>query len=111
MPGPCATSAKIRICSISSASRLIKAPVHFGESTMVAFRKRFSEEDLTAINEMIIAEKGNQMMIPMMSRKVRRPSQADGPEEGEGYSHEGTLILDATCAPADIRYPQDLKAC
>mgnify|MGYP000016374669 FL=1 len=81
----------------------------FGESTMVAFRKRFSEEDLTAINEMIIAEKGKSDDDSHDEPKGTPPSQADGPEEGEGYSHEGTLILDATCAPADIRYPQDLS--
>jgi len=36
-------------------------------------------------------------------------SHADRADKGNGHPHEGTLILDATCAPANIRYPQDLS--
>lgn len=66
----------------------------FGESTMVAFRKRFTEEELTQINEWILA-----------ARK-KTPSDDEPPKSGE---NKGTLMLDATCAPADITYPQDLN--
>jgi hypothetical protein len=60
----------------------------FGASTMVAFRKRFSEEEMAEILEMAIP-------------KPQPPENGD-PRNG------GTLILDAACCPADIAYPQDI---
>ena len=82
-----------------------KAP--FDPSLMTHFRKRFSLEALKAINEKIcqIERKDNDDEPP-----------AQGPAEtGEQSSkqekpkNKGKLILDATCAPADIRYPSDLS--
>ncbi|MCK9912586.1 IS5/IS1182 family transposase, partial [Microbacteriaceae bacterium K1510] len=35
-------------------------------------------------------------------------AKQDGTSE-KTPSHKGTLMLDATCAPADISYPTDLK--
>jgi hypothetical protein len=60
----------------------------FGASTMVAFRKRFSEEDIAEILEMTIP----------------KPE----PPEDEDPPNGGTLIMDASCCPADIAYPQDI---
>ena len=60
----------------------------FGASTLVAFRKRITPEMLAEINEMII------------------PENESGPDDGE---NGGTLILDATCVPADISFPQDIR--
>lgn len=64
----------------------------FGASTMVAFRKRFSEEELAEYYEVGI------------------PSAEDG-EDGEDTNppNDGTMMLDATCCPADIAYPQDVN--
>lgn len=66
----------------------------FGESTMVSFRKRFDEQTLVEINEMLAVDqsKGN-----------------NDEDQNDDVSNGGTLILDATCAPADVRYPQDLS--
>jgi hypothetical protein len=61
----------------------------FGASTMVEFRRRFSEADIAAILEASIPK--------------AEPSEEDDPANG------GTLILNATCCPADIAYPQDLN--
>jgi hypothetical protein len=61
----------------------------FGASTMAQFRKRFSEEDIAAILEMSIPH-------------------PEPPEDGDSPSG-GTLMLDATCYPADIAYPQDIN--
>ena len=61
----------------------------FGASTLVAFRKRFSEEDIMRINDRIIKD-----------------AEDDG---GDDDSAGGTLIVDATVAPSDITYPQDVK--
>jgi len=62
----------------------------FGASTMVAFRKRFSEEDLAEILELTIAKE-------------------DDTDNDENPREDGTLIMDATCCPADIAYPQDVN--
>ena len=67
----------------------------FGASTLVAFRKRFSEEDMAAILE---------ASIPQQEKKEVRNDGGDSePPNG------GTLVLDATCCPADIAYPQDVN--
>lgn len=43
-----------------------------------------------------------------MCRRAAKPEEGppDGPGDDDG-PHGGTLILDATCAPADIAYPTD----
>lgn len=61
----------------------------FGASTMVAFRKRFSDADLAEILEMTIPKEES--------------DDDNDPSDG------GTLIMDATCCPADISYPQDVN--
>lgn len=61
----------------------------FGASTMVEFRKRFSEEEITEILE---------MSIP----KAEPPEDDDPP-------NKGTLLMDATCCPADVAFPQDIN--
>ncbi len=98
-----------------------KAP--FDPSMMVHFRKRFSEEDLKRINE-LIAERGKAMVIEAMS-SLQDDDDSDDPgahagtqislddlvkpadwPEGKNW---GTLTIDGSCTPADITYPTDLK--
>ena len=70
----------------------------FDASLMVYFRKRLTPEILGEINEMILAQ----------AEKKQKPPQP--PNDGEvdpEPSNQGTLIVDATCAPQNIRYPQD----
>ncbi len=67
-------------------------PCPFGASTLVAFRKRFSEEDIAAILE----------------ASVPKEEEKDDTDDGNDPPNSGTLILDATCCPADIAYPQDV---
>ena len=87
----------------------------FDASMMTHFRKRISPEMIRRINDLVFASEAVAAM--------------DNPEEEEGedsveqeYSNEptsskptegaaknrGTLILDATCCPADIHYPTDV---
>lgn len=63
-------------------------PCPFGASTLVAFRKRFSEEDLAAILEASVpkAETGKQ----------------DDSDDGNDPPNSGTLILDATSLSASL---------
>lgn len=65
----------------------------FDSSKMVAFRRRFPAEAMAEINEAIIQRQ---------SKEDDSSSSDDDPP-----SNHGTLILDATCAPADIHYPTD----
>ena len=76
----------------------------FDASSMVHFRKRLSSEILIEINELILKpiEDGAD------------DSQADDNDNSDdndasGSKNEGTLILDATCAPSEIKFPQDTE--
>ena len=97
-----------------------KAP--FDPSMMVHFRKRFTEEDLNRINE-LIAERGKALVLEAVASLPDDDSDdsdaglceqislddfvkpADWPED----KNWGTLTIDASCTPADITYPTDLK--
>ena len=59
----------------------------FDPSMMVHFRMKISEETVSKINEEIFLKK-NEIAE-------------------EGVTNKGTVIVDATCAPQDIRYPND----
>jgi hypothetical protein len=65
---------------------------------MVYFRKRLPEDIVDEINEIVINE--------AMS-KLEEPS--DLPDDDTPLEPEGQLIVDSTCAPQNIRYPQDLS--
>ena len=69
----------------------IEAP--FDTSLMTYFRKRVTPEILKEINEIICK-----------SQDKKPPTSGGGKS-----SNKGKLILDATVAPADIRYPTDVS--
>ena len=66
----------------------------FDSSLMVWFRKRLSAKVLSEIND-------------EMCRRAAQPEEEQPDESGDDEPRGGTLILDATCAPADISYPTD----
>lgn len=70
----------------------------FDASSMVHFRKRLTPEVLAQINEMVIQE---------AQKTEDNDNQDDNKPDGGGNS--GTIIVDATCAPSNIRYPQDVS--
>lgn len=67
-----------------------KEPFH--PTMFVHFRKRISNEMLGKVNEAI-------------HKKARPSDDDDDPSPG----NKGKLLIDATCAPADITFPTDLK--
>lgn len=71
--------------------------IPFDPSLFVHFRKRFSPEDLSAINESILRK----------ARPKNDSSSSDDDNDSEG-GNSGKLLIDATCAPADVTYPTDL---
>lgn len=68
----------------------------FDPSLMVYFRKRLTPEILGEINEMII-------------RNSETEEKSDNDDESNPPSNSGTMIVDATCAPSQIKYPQDTE--
>lgn len=86
----------------------------FDPSSMVYFRKRFDAETLKKINEKICLDRkkkstgkddDNDSMPPASGTNHSKEAKAEKPEE----EHQGKLLLDATCTPADIRFPTDLS--
>ncbi len=77
----------------------------FDASTLVLFRKRISAEMLMEVNEYLLAHKDDD------SNNNTPPSSGNLPENDANKedTNKGTLTLDATCAPANIRYPQDIS--
>ena len=67
----------------------------FDSSMMVYFRKRFPSEKVEAINKRMFVE-----------RKEKNENDSD---DEPPAPNRGKLVLDATCAPSDIRYPSDLS--
>ena len=85
----------------------------FEASSMVNFRKRLTPEIIAEINEMIIQE--------------AQKNEADDDHNGSDDDHNGscnsdqsknmadekqnsgTMIVDATCAPQNIKFPQDIE--
>ena len=75
----------------------------FDPSMMVHFRKRLSGPIMQEINELICLEKKPK------KPDDHGPDDKNGPGGDSGKKNRGRLIIDATCAPADIRYPTDLS--
>ena len=76
----------------------------FDPSLMVYFRKRLTPEILGEINEMIVRD-AKERQVKETEAKEDNDSD-NGPGTG---GNSGTMIVDATCAPSNIRYPQDVS--
>ena len=99
-------------------------------SLLTYFRKRFTADELKQWNHKIISQHNGEQESQVQAQ-VEEPTPdptpvaaaADDPEsvpaaesdedkredKDSGASNHGTLILDATCAPADIQYPTDVR--
>ena len=74
----------------------------FDPSLMVYFRKRLTPEVLGEINEMILRD--------AKERQAKESKDDDNSDDAPGKGgNSGTMIVDATCAPSHIRYPQDVS--
>lgn len=65
----------------------------FDSSSMVYFRKRLTPEILGDINEMILS--------------LNKAEEETEDKDDNNNGNSGTMIVDATCAPSRIKYPQD----
>lgn len=86
----------------------------FDPSMMVYFRKRLPESVINDCNERIVR---HGLAVIRSTESDNDEGTGGGSSTGEGSSDEppmpaanqGTLLIDATCAPVDIRYPTDLS--
>jgi hypothetical protein len=95
--------------------------VPFDPSLMVHFRKRFTSDVLSGINEKLIASakkreqaksdkksKDNEPAAPDKTAESRTTGDAPTAASSETTTPvKGTLMVDATCAPSYIKYPTD----
>lgn len=72
----------------------------FDASTLVLFRKRITSEMLIEANNYILNHKDDDNPPP---------TDSGSGNNGSTPSNKGTLTLDATAAPVNIRYPQDVS--
>ena len=88
----------------------------FDPSMMTRFRQRITPEMLAWVNDQIIGRKAEEEGDKKDSNNDSGDSgndgdggQADENHNGEkkAEKNEGTIILDATCAPQNIRFPTD----
>jgi hypothetical protein len=81
-----------------------KYEIPFDPSMMVHFRKRLSADILKEVNALVI-EKSK-------AEDEHHDDDDTGNGSGDGEAKEsenkGTLIVDATCAPEDMRFPHDV---
>jgi transposase, IS5 family len=87
----------------------------FDPSLITIFRKRLNWKNVAAINDVI----ASLQPIPTTTQenetdhKTDDDTDGDSPQDGEptppeSPGNQGTIIVDATCTPADIRHPHDL---
>ncbi|MDY3014557.1 MAG: transposase, partial [Evtepia sp.] len=73
----------------------------FAPSLMVYFRKRLTPEVLGEINEMIVRD--------AKERQAKYSNSKDDDDDSGNHpgagGNSGAMIVDATCAPSNIRYP------
>jgi len=71
----------------------------FDASMMTHFRERLTLELLDRVNERVIENE----------HKKKEPNGTEQSGNEEGIKNKGKLLLDATCAPQDIRHPSDIS--
>ena len=70
----------------------------FGHGVLPELRKRFGMDFINEVNEVVV------------KNAKPTPEHADDKEEKPtSNGNLGTMILDATCSPSNIRYPQDFS--
>lgn len=73
----------------------------FGASTMVEFRKKISDDMIIEMNDIILKD--------TTQKKSTDDKDNNDNNNNSSQTNQGTIIVDATCTPADITYPQDLN--
>ncbi|UQZ83947.1 hypothetical protein SK3146_03159 [Paenibacillus konkukensis] len=82
----------------------------FHHSLMTHFRKRLGEKVIAEVNEWIAVEavKAEQQDDDDDMKPSASGGRGGKCKRSKADPNQGTLLLDATCAPADIAYPTDI---
>jgi len=83
----------------------------FEPSLFVAIRKRLGEESIGAINELFVARTKRPPRGKKKTGSIGGTSSGETSQEGQETAEKenhGMLLVDATVAPSDIKYPTDL---
>lgn len=83
----------------------------FDPSLFVTIRKRLKAKEIEAINEIFIAKFKEMRALEKKTKrsgKSPRPSKQEGDQPTTAKTNQGKLIVDATVAPSNIKYPTDL---
>lgn len=97
--------------------------VPFNHSMFSHFRKRISMDLIQSLNETIVLESAVEENENSQNKTKINDDHSDNdrdniqtdekstiaPEAPPEHVNQGKLLLDATCAPSDIRYPTDLS--
>jgi len=84
----------------------------FEPSLFVSIRKRLGEESLGVMNDLFIDHTkrsrtdGKSGKVTAPADSLAAPDTTEEPKENK--EHRGMLLIDATAAPSDIKYPTDL---
>ncbi len=71
----------------------------FDSTMMVYFRKRVKPEMLEEVNNALFAEK----------KEKKKKKKGNDDDDDHEPKNKGKLLMDATCVPADIKFPTDLN--
>ena len=69
------------------------------------FRARNGVNLINQVNKKIVSKQGE---LTGLKRGEKTQKKAEKGEEKSEPKNQGKLIVDATCAPANIKYPNDL---
>ena len=78
----------------------------FDPSLFVYFRKRFGKKRMAKVNETIACKALDE---EAKAAKAKSDDNGDNDPGGSASGNRGKLLVDATCTPADITFPTDLK--
>ncbi|QFS50666.1 IS5 family transposase [Nostoc sphaeroides CCNUC1] len=94
---------------IGMLSYINEAP--FDASMLVHFRERISAELVNKVNQETIKRmlETTSLTLATESTESTQKKTEESEKEDNASKNRGKLILDATCAPADISYPTDLE--
>jgi len=81
----------------------------FDASMMVHFRKRLSLEMLGRVNEQMVLRGQHSDVVARIAPISEDRKETENKDEAVVVPNQGQLIVDASCAPADMRYPTDLN--
>jgi hypothetical protein len=81
----------------------------FHPTMYVHFRKRFPTDVLNRINEIIVQKAVNTAGKSGDTRSGKGSGKSEPKDTDQEQKNQGKLLMDATCVPADITFPTDLK--